>query len=594
MPIDPATLLPAPLPASPESIGRFQVIGRLGQGAQSVVYLAYDPQLQREVALKAVRMELTGGRRAALLREARAVSRLSHPAIVPVFEAQDSEEGACLVFEYVAGRTLAERIEAEGAYAPAQAVALLLPVLDAVAYAHAQRIVHRDLKPSNILLDDAGQARVMDFGIAVRHDTHVDDDSDGRTAMLGTPAYMAPEYSGQGQVSPAMDIFAAGLVLYEMLCGQRAVGSQQGVAAIRHLLRKDVALPEDLPAPADEALRAIVNRALARDPQARQQSMAELAEALRRWLAPPARVPTAAEEMARAAALDGLLARMPTVWGFPTPAGALATPPLETGAQASDSNDLVALVLNEPSLTLLVLRQANAPPARAFGAAPVATVSKAIALLGLEQVRQAIQQQEALSEDGLDRPAARLKAQYAHARRVGLLARELSGLPGADGEEARIAGMLACLGGVALAAGLPQEAGPVLDVPPSGRVAQDRRARKLLGVGLDDLAGALAQAWGLPASLQRGLGGARPGDSAQLPATRDELLHAVAALADELADAAVLQDEEAQQAAVKAAVARHGAGLCLSPHEARKAMARAAGAELHLGCSTALRATRGA
>lgn len=571
----------ASMPDMPEAVGRFQVIGKLGEGAQSIVYLAYDPQLQREVALKALRLEVNDVRRAALLREARAVSRMSHPGIVPVFEALDSPSALCLVFEYVAGRTLAEHIAANGPMAPAQAVAMLLPVLQGVAYAHAQRIVHRDLKPSNILLDDAGRARVMDFGIAVRQNSPGEEVVGGYGSMLGTPAYMAPEFARDGEVSPAMDVFGAGLVLYELLCGRRAVGTQQGVAAIRYLLRNDIRLPEPLPLPApmDDALRAVVHQALSRDPQARQASMDELIGQLQECLQPARRAPSAAQEMARAAALDALLARMPSelelaVHGTAAQAAQLAIGSIgSVGDRRGALEDLVRVVLDNPPQTLLLLKLANGAQARAFGAAPTSTVTQAISELGVLGVTQALQAQPQLPDGQADGAAARLQIQYRQACRAGLLAQELSGLLGQDAEEARVAGMLQSFGRIALAAGLPQDGALLLGENVGARSEQERQARKLLGIGLSDLGLALAKSWGLPAILLQSMNAPNSSEAA-LPATRGELLAAVAALADEVIAAQTLHDASARESAMDDALRRLGSTLCMSRHEVNQAMAR--------------------
>jgi serine/threonine protein kinase len=161
------------------------------------------------------------------LREARSVSRLTHPHIVPVFEADTHDEQPYLVFEYVAGRTLAEHLRARGALPPREAVQLMLGVLDALQAAHAAGIVHRDLKPSNVLVDGAGRPRVMDFGIAV----HVKDAANNQQAV-GTPGYMSPEAAHGAAPTPAMDVFAAGLVLAETLSGQPLIADKDAYRAI--------------------------------------------------------------------------------------------------------------------------------------------------------------------------------------------------------------------------------------------------------------------------------------------------------------------------------------------------------------------------
>ncbi|HEX4511137.1 MAG TPA: serine/threonine-protein kinase, partial [Burkholderiaceae bacterium] len=149
-------------------VGRFELRRELGRGAQATVWLAYDPRLQREVAVKVIDPQADAASVAEWLDEARAVGRLSHPNIVPVFEADQDGDGSFMVFEYVTGPTLAEVLRRRGRLPQREAATLMRDILDAIATAHGQDIVHRDLKPSNILMDAQGRPRVMDFGIAAR------------------------------------------------------------------------------------------------------------------------------------------------------------------------------------------------------------------------------------------------------------------------------------------------------------------------------------------------------------------------------------------------------------------------------------------
>ncbi len=150
-------------------MGRFEIIRELGRGAQSVVYLARDPHLQRQVAIKTLHFSQPDPQKNhQLLAEARLVSQLRHPNIVPIFEAGEEQGDLYLVFQYVPGKNLAEYLQLNGGLTPARAIAIMQPILDAIAHAHAAGIIHRDLKPSNILIDDDGVPRVMDFGIAAR------------------------------------------------------------------------------------------------------------------------------------------------------------------------------------------------------------------------------------------------------------------------------------------------------------------------------------------------------------------------------------------------------------------------------------------
>ncbi len=220
----PMTLAPGAL------IGRYRLISPLGSGAQATVWRAHDDRLDRDVALKLLNAEasrpLPGQQPDQWMQEARAVSRLAHPHIVPVFDAEMLDGRACLVFELVTGSTLSERLRQRGRMPAREAVELMLGVVDALRAAHAQGIVHRDLKPSNILLDTEGRARVMDFGIAAR--LHADAGADPLAGcIVGTPGYLSPEAAAAAAPSGQMDVFAAGLVLGELLTGQRLLAEQR-------------------------------------------------------------------------------------------------------------------------------------------------------------------------------------------------------------------------------------------------------------------------------------------------------------------------------------------------------------------------------
>src|SRR5574343_1769086 len=244
-----------------KKIGRFEVRRELGRGAQSVVYLGFDPQLQREIAIKTLPFTRSDPvQNQTLLAEARAVGRMRHPNIVPIFEAGEEGGDLYLVFEYVPGSNLADFLKQSGALPPVKAVSILRPILDAVDHAHAQGIIHRDLKPSNILLDDDGTPRVMDFGIAAR----IDGVAEGSDRVTGTPAYMAPEYILKRELSERSDVFSAGVILFEMLTGKRAFAGDNISQIMQRVAREDLVLPEG--AAVDTRLSSVLNKALARDP----------------------------------------------------------------------------------------------------------------------------------------------------------------------------------------------------------------------------------------------------------------------------------------------------------------------------------------
>ncbi|HSI57364.1 MAG TPA: serine/threonine-protein kinase, partial [Ideonella sp.] len=310
MPLLSPPTAPAPIagkPANARRLGRFELRRTLGSGAQATVWLAHDLRLDREVAVKLLAMGTAGADLNEWLHEARAVSRLTHPNIVPVFEADEAQGQAYLVFEYVAGPTLTELLRQRGALPAREAAALMLGVLDALKTAHASGIVHRDLKPSNILIDADGRARVMDFGIAARlSDTH-----DHR--ICGTPGYISPEAARGEPPTPAMDIFAAGMLLGQMLAGEPLLRERDPMRALARVQSEDMALPTTLTQPVDDALRAILMCALARDPAQRHADAASFHAALAAWLTPA----DSHDAAASSGTLEFLLRRMKHKTDFP-------------------------------------------------------------------------------------------------------------------------------------------------------------------------------------------------------------------------------------------------------------------------------------
>ncbi|HUX26157.1 MAG TPA: serine/threonine-protein kinase, partial [Burkholderiales bacterium] len=263
------------------AIGRFQIRQVLGEGGQGIVYLAHDPTLKRDVAIKTL-TAATGDEMQMLLHEARSVSALKHPCIVPVFEAGDFYGTPYLVFEYVTGETLDALIKRSGALPTERALQIAAQVLDGLAHAHEHGVLHRDIKPANIMLGRDGTPRIMDFGAASRiqlswlDGARVGVDEE----LIGTPAYMAPEYIESKQYSARTDIFAAGLVFCEMLTGERVFRSKGG--DIDELLHRIVHEPIVLPpcTGLSERIVACLRKAVARDPQARYDSVVEMNESL--------------------------------------------------------------------------------------------------------------------------------------------------------------------------------------------------------------------------------------------------------------------------------------------------------------------------
>lgn len=252
----------------------------LGRGGTADVWDARDELLRRPVAVKLLRDDLHSRPdvRDRLKREARAAAQLNHPAIVRLFDAGEIGGVPFLVMERLPGETLADRY-LQGTVTDEWLSRAAVEVADALAYAHREGRVHRDVKPGNIMITEAGDVRLGDFGIATSPDVSGDPSTSG--LIVGTPAYLAPERIQGGPGTPASDIYGLGVVLYEGFAGRRPFPGRNPVAVARAALTQPpTPLPEvrpDLP----PALTSAVDRALSRDPARRHASAEEFATRLR-------------------------------------------------------------------------------------------------------------------------------------------------------------------------------------------------------------------------------------------------------------------------------------------------------------------------
>ncbi len=559
-----------------QRLGRFRLLAELGRGAQAVVWRAHDERLDREVALKLLVGEGATQPVSQWLHEARAVSRLAHPHIVPVFDADEIDGQAFLVFELVSGRTLAEALRRSGAMKQREAVELMLGVIDALRAAHGHGIVHRDLKPSNILIDAEGRAKVMDFGIAARlapstGGPAVVDGLDG--CIVGTPGYLSPEAAAGLPPSAQMDVFAAGLVLGELLGGQPLLVERDARSALHRVQREDLRLVAS--ADADDRLRGIVQRAIARDPAQRYDTAASLRDALMQWLAP---VDEALPETGSGhGTLDFLLRRMRHKSDFP----ALTTHVLRiqrlANSEVESLHTLADEILKDVALTQKLLRLVNTAHLRRDSHG-VGTISRAVALVGLSGIRN-LALSLVLVEHMKDKAhAQRLKEQFLRSLLAGQLAHALA--PSArDSEEAFLGAMFYNLGQLLTEYYFPDEADAIraqLRLTASAAdaaaapsrlhpdVAADRAAALVMGLGFGALGVGVARHWGLPETLQGCMRRPETASPAQPMAAGPERLRWLAVAANELADAVWQGDEDTLAARLDAVAQRHGRALALS------------------------------
>ncbi|WP_433449710.1 Stk1 family PASTA domain-containing Ser/Thr kinase [Streptomyces sp. CA-142005] len=247
--------------------GRYRVDARIAVGGMATVYRALDTRLDRVLALKVMHPTLAadGSFVERFIREAKSVARLAHPNVVQVFDQGTDGSYVYLAMEYVAGCTLRDVLRERGALQPRAALDILEPVLAALGAAHRAGFVHRDMKPENVLIGDDGRVKVADFGLV----RSVDTQTSTTGAVLGTVSYLAPEQIEQGTADPRVDVYACGVVLYEMLTGGKPHSGDSPAQVLYKHIHEDVPPPSALVPGLPYELDEVVASATARNPDIR-------------------------------------------------------------------------------------------------------------------------------------------------------------------------------------------------------------------------------------------------------------------------------------------------------------------------------------
>jgi eukaryotic-like serine/threonine-protein kinase len=476
----------------PESIGRFHPIDILGEGAQGIVYLAEDTQLGRKVAIKTLDKNQLDTEQ--LSQEVKNVSQLNHSHIIPLYEIGFHDETPFLVFQYYEGEQLKQRLNHEKKLKQYDAINIINQVLDGIGYAHNNNIIHRDLNPSNLLIDKEGIVRVMDFGISA-----ITEAMSSNPEITGTVNYLAPEQLSNSEIEATADIFACGLILYEMLTGHQVFTGSNTNAVIYKIINETIAPPSKRNAEIKNDLDVIIMKALEKKPADRYANVTEMQTALKKYLKVDDDDPLS---QTSSSTVDFLLRRMKQKKDFPAVSSHITEINQKSATSGvSSATELSNVILKDFALTTKVIRLVNSSFYGQFGG-EITTVSRAVVILGYEHVRAAVLSIILFEHLQNKEQAEELKNAAYTALMSGIIAREkakqIKNMNEEDVEAAFVTSMFHLLGKLLSIYYFPEEYEEVKKLMENKGVDEDQAMYTVLGVSYSQLGRGIAKEWKLP------------------------------------------------------------------------------------------------
>lgn len=528
----------------PEQIGRFTPIKKLGRGAQGVVYLARDTELDREVAIKTLTRKQQAN--ANLLNEAKNVSKLNHKNIVSLYEIGVHEGASYLVYQYIKGISLKQQLKSGQPVPKIKAVKLIVQLLEGIDYAHEKGILHRDLNPSNILVDEEQTPKVLDFGIS--QSIGADTTSD----VSGTANYLAPELLSNGNMGPPADLFSIGLILYEMLTGRMVFKGENPMAVMYQVINENILPPSMYNKDIDPTLDQIIMHALEREPEKRFKSARKMLNALDEYLK-SFESDTESEEKsdAKSGTLEFLLRRMQRKQDFP----AISRHITEINQKASQSSissatELSNVILKDYALTTKLLRLVNSSFYGQFGG-EITTVSRAIIILGYEQVRTAALSIILFEHLNNEKQANDMKMTAYSALMGGVIAREqakkLKLNLEEDIESAFIASMFHLLGKLLSIYYFPEEYQEINHLINGQGLDEGKVAKSVLGLPFPEIGKGIAREWKLPGVIIDSMD-KMPAGQVKAAKSKDEIIRQLSSFSNELCAIGQMEPQAAEKA----------------------------------------------
>ncbi|OGS93074.1 MAG: serine/threonine protein kinase [Gallionellales bacterium GWA2_59_43] len=480
-----------------QSIGRFEILGELGKGGQGTVYLAQDKQLDRRVAIKTLRN--IGRQSEQLAQEARIVAKLQHPNIIPLFDAGEQQGAPYLVYAYIEGQTLEQLLKKEESLPLVQSAEIICGVLDGLAYAHAKGIAHLDIKPANIMIAANDTPMVMDFGLAKLTSQQA---KAGGNALSGTPRYIAPEIIAGKQADAKADIYAVGIMLYEMVTGEVAVSGSNIYEVLNRAANEKIAAPSTHNEKIDEALESIILKAISKNPDERYADSEAMLLVLHAYLGELDE--NASQEKKNHSTLDFLLRRMRSKQDFPALSNIISEINKIVASDSESANKLASVILQDFALTNKLLKLVNAASYGQFGGS-INTVSKAVVILGFETVRNIAMTLILLEFLQNKSQASQLKDEVIQSILSGMVAAQLMSEHDFRGaEEVMVCSMFHNLGRMLGIFYFFDESQEITRLVEQGE-SEDRAASKVLGMPYHELAIGVAHSWNFPARLIAGM-----------------------------------------------------------------------------------------
>lgn len=507
------------------TIGRFEIIHELGRGLQGVVYLAYDPQLGRQVAIKTLHAgtdQQTGN----LLREARIASNLQHPNIVTLYDAGEHDGIPYLVYAYVKGSTLSQLLDQEGRLPLVRAAQIASGVLDALACAHAQGVMHLDIKPANIMIAADGHPMVMDFGIARMMAQQTEETG----CVFGTPHYMAPECLSEQGSEFRSDLFSLGMILYEMVTGAPAAEGKTVAQILIRTMHEKVAAPSSRNVRIDEKLEAIILKSISKKPGERYPDAATMRQALQEYLNPT--IVEIGKGGESHSTLEFLLRRMRSNGDFPALSNTISEINTIVSSESASSGKLTQTILEDFALTNKLLKIVNTASYGQFGG-NIHTISKAVAILGFEAVRNIATTLILLEFLQNKSQAASLKDEIAVSYLASMVVVHLNQEHDINAEEMRICAMFHNLGKMLAIFYFFEESQQVARMMEDQELTEEKASIKVLGLSYSELGIGVAKAWHLPSSIIAGMQ-KLSGEKIKKPYGDTEMMSVMVNLANEL------------------------------------------------------------